>query len=93
MVFVVHGEDQVTDTFAEANYGKVLAAAHGTVFGGCVDLLQVKSCPFGIKERKRQWKNPRSRKARMHFTEWGSQRQRGMLDVEYIRMKDMQTKN
>lgn len=90
-VFVVHGEDQVTDTFAEAITEKFGWPAMAPYSEDVWILLQVKSCPLELKNRKRQWKNQHRSVSRMHFTEW-SQRQRGCL-MWYIRMKDLQTKN
>ncbi len=53
MVFVVHGEDQVTDTFAEAITEKFGWPAMAPYSGGCVDLATGEILSVGIKEAEK----------------------------------------
>ena len=57
-VFVVHGEDQVTDTFAEAITEKFGWPAMAPYSGGCVDLATGEILSVGIKEPKKAVEKP-----------------------------------
>ena len=57
-VFVVHGEDQVTDTFAEAVTEKFGWPAFTPYSGGCVDLATGEILSVGIKEPKKAVEKP-----------------------------------
>lgn len=57
-VFVVHGEDQVTDTFAEAITEKFGWSAMAPYSGGCVDLATGEILSVGIKEPKKAVEKP-----------------------------------
>ena len=57
-VFVVHGEDQVTDTFAEAITEKFGWPVMAPYSGGCVDLATGEILSVGIKEPKKAVEKP-----------------------------------
>ena len=61
-VFVVHGEDTVTDSFAQAVTERFGWPAFAPYSGGCVDLATGEILSEGIREPKREAKPARTKK-------------------------------
>jgi len=66
-VFVVHGEDTVTDSFAETVTERFQIPAFAPYSGGCVDLATNTILSAGIKSPKRAAEKPARQRARDAF--------------------------
>lgn len=66
-VFVVHGEDTVTDEFADTITAQFGIPAFAPYSGGCVDLATGERISAGVKIAKRSAEKPSRRQARTAF--------------------------
>lgn len=66
-VIVVHGEDTVTDTFAESVENEIGCPAFAPYSGGCIDLAENKILSDGIKIPKKAAEKPARTRAQNAF--------------------------
>lgn len=66
-VFVVHGEDQVTDSFAQTITDRFGIPAFAPYSGGMVDLASGKILTEGVKQPKKSVEKPSTARARSAF--------------------------
>lgn len=91
-VFVVHGEDQVTDEFAQTITESFGCPAFAPYPGGCVDLAANQIISEGVKQRKKAAEKPSQMRAALAFDRVVSAAKRLMevvLKNEGIANKDL----
>ena len=90
-VFVVHGEDTVTDVFANTIEERFGYPAMAPYSGGCVDLLTGEILSAGVREPKKAAEKPSKARSRMPSNVWWQRR--NTFSRWFIKTKDLPIKN